>query len=299
MRNSFLLILLVFIFSTKTYAQQATAKNDLLFSRNNLVAWCIIPYDSKKRNSEERAAMLKELGFRSFAYDWRNNDLPMMETELATMRKYGIKVKAAWLFVNEVPGKMLDDADETVLQTLKKTNTKTELWVSFPNSFFDKLTDEEKVVKGAKMITYLHQRASEMGCTLALYNHEDWFGDPANEVKIIEASGFKDIHIVYNFHHGHAQMDDFENILKITRPYLTTVNINGMKAGGPQILPVGSGDRERGLLKTLKASGYNGTIGIIGHTEGEDVKEVLQRNIDGLKKILAETGDQKALDTYN
>ena len=299
MCNRFFFILFLIVFSTDSKAQQAKSKNELLFSRNNLVAWCIIPYDSKKRNSEERATMLKELGISSLAYDWRNNDLPMMETELATMKKHGIKVVSAWLFVNEVPGKMLDDADEAVLQTLKKTNTKTELWVSFPNSFFDKLTDEEKIAKGAKMITYLHQRASEMGCTLALYNHEDWFGEPANEVKIIEATGFKDIHIVYNFHHGHTQMDDFENILKITKPYLTTVNINGMKAGGPQILPVGSGDREAGLLKTLKASGYSGAIGIIGHTEGEDVKVVLERNIEGLKKILAEMGDQKALATYN
>jgi hypothetical protein len=43
---------------------------------------------------------------------------------------------------------------------------------------------------------------------------------PVNEVKIIEATGFKDIHIVYNFHHGHTQMDDFESILKITKPTL-------------------------------------------------------------------------------
>ena len=298
MRSRFLFLFFVFAISTTTNAQQKKAKNDLLFSRDNLIAWCTIPYDSKKRNSEERAAMLKELGFRSFAYDWRNNDLPMMETELSTMKKYGIKVNAAWLFVNEVPGKILDDADETVLQTLKKTNTKLEIWVSFPNSFFDKLTDDEKIAKGAKMITYLHQRASEMGCTLALYNHDDWFGEPANEVKIIEASGLKDIHIVYNFHHGHKQMDEFENILAITKPYLSTVNINGMKAEGPQILPVGSGDRESGLLKTLKASGYSGAIGIIGHTENEDVKIVLERNIEGLKKILAGMGDQKALATY-
>jgi sugar phosphate isomerase/epimerase len=299
MRTKMFLIFVSFAFTNGSYAQVSDGKNDLLFSRDNLVAWCIIPYDSKKRNSEERALMLKELGIGSFAYDWRNNDLPMMETELATMKKHGIKVVSAWLFVNEVPGKILDDADETVLQTIRKTNTKTELWVSFPNSFFDKLTDEEKVAKGAKMITYLHQRASEMGCTIALYNHEDWFGEPANEVKIIEATGLKDIHIVYNFHHGHTQMDQFEKILAITKPYLTTVNINGMKAGGPQIIPVGSGDREGGLLKMLKASGYNGSIGIIGHTEGEDVKEVLQRNIEGLKKILAEIGDQKALATYN
>ena len=115
-------------------AQGKKSNDKLLFSRNNLVAWCTIPYDSKKRNSEERAIMLKDLGFRSFAYDWRANDLPMMETELATLKKYGIHLKSVWFWVNEVPGKELDDADETILQTLKKTNSKTELWVSFPKA---------------------------------------------------------------------------------------------------------------------------------------------------------------------
>ncbi len=78
MRNRFLLLTFLLASSTIANAQQKKAKNDLLFSRDNLVAWCIIPYDSKKRNPEERATMLKELEFRSFAYDWRNNDLPMI-----------------------------------------------------------------------------------------------------------------------------------------------------------------------------------------------------------------------------
>src|SRR5262245_34288462 len=42
-----------------------------LFVRDNLVAWCIVPFDSQKRGPEERAAMLQRLGFRHFAYDWR------------------------------------------------------------------------------------------------------------------------------------------------------------------------------------------------------------------------------------
>lgn len=34
-----------------------------LFARTNLVAWCIVPFDAKKRGPEERAAMLEKLGF--------------------------------------------------------------------------------------------------------------------------------------------------------------------------------------------------------------------------------------------
>jgi hypothetical protein len=66
--------------------------------------------------------MLKNC-FRSFAYDWRNNDLPMMKPN--GYKEVWHKRKSCLAFVNEVQ-ENIDDADETVLQTLKKTNTKLE-----------------------------------------------------------------------------------------------------------------------------------------------------------------------------
>lgn len=282
--------------STKLHGSKVN--NNMPFAKNNLLAWCIVPYDSKKRNSEERAMMLKELGINSLAYDMRDADLPNMETEFNTFKKYNIQMKGIWFWINIEKDQALNNANETILKTLAKTNTKTELWVSFPNKFYDGLTDEEKIQKGAKAIQYIHQRAAEIGCTIALYNHEDWFGEPANEVRIIEASGLKDVHIVYNFHHGHTQVDEFDEILKVTKPYLTTVNLNGMKGIKFNILTLGEGDRELEMMKKLKESGFNGSIGIIGHTENEDVKLVLQRNLAGLKKLLAEMGEAEALSTY-
>jgi sugar phosphate isomerase/epimerase len=293
-----LALVILYISGCAGKIQDTKIKNKILFSQKNLLAWCIVPYDSKKRNSEERAVMLKELGFTSFAYDWREQDLPNMETEFTTLKKYNIRLKAVWFWVDGGTDQLLDEANETILKTLAKTNTKTELWVSFPARYFDGISAEEKIQKAAKAIQYIHKRASEIGCTVALYNHEDWFGEPENEVKIIEASGLKNVGIVYNFHHGHKQMDDFDSILKVTKPYLTTVNLNGMKGKEFNILTVGEGDRELELLKKVKASGFNGSIGIIGHTENEDVKVVLQRNLFGLKKLLTEMRETKALDTY-
>lgn len=293
-----LALLILYIPGCGNKIQGTKIKSDMLFSRENLLAWCIVPYDSKKRNSEERALMLKELGITSFAYDWREPDLPNMETEFATLKKYNIRLKSVWFWVTGEKDQLLDDANETILKTLAKTNTKTELWVSFPAKYFEGVPAEEKIQKAAKAIQYIHKRASEIGCTIALYNHEDWFGEPANEVKIIEASGLKNVGIVYNFHHGHKQMDDFDNILKVTKPYLSTVNLNGMKGTEFEIRTLGEGDRELELMKKLKASGYNGSIGIIGHTENEDVKLVLQRNLAGLKKLLSEMGETEALHNY-
>jgi hypothetical protein len=272
--------------------------NDMLFAKNNLLAWCIVPYDSKKRSSEERALMLKELGITSIAYDMRDADLPNMENEFTTLKRYKINIKAVWFWINGDKEQLFNNANEMILNSLAKTGTKTELWVCFPNKFFEGLTDEEKVQKGAKAIQYIHQRAAEIGSTIALYNHKDWFGEPANQVKIIEATGLKDIHIVYNFHHGHEQVGKLDDILKVTKPYLTTVNLNGMKGTTFNILTIGQGDHELDMLKKLRKSGYNGYIGIIGHTDNEDVKLVLQRNMNGLKQLLAAMGEKKALKTY-
>src|SRR5215813_1508042 len=52
-----------------------------LFARDNLVAWCIVPFDSKKRGPEERAVMLKRLGFTRFAYDWRAEHVASFDAE--------------------------------------------------------------------------------------------------------------------------------------------------------------------------------------------------------------------------
>jgi sugar phosphate isomerase/epimerase len=103
---------------------------------------------------------------------------------------------------------------------------------------------------------------------------------------------------VYNFHHAHLQVKEFPELLVKMLPYLKTVNLNGMKVEGPKILTIGQGDQELGMLKTLKESGYNGSIGIICHIETEDAKVVLERNLNGLKTVLKTMGDEAALATY-
>ena len=51
-------------------------------AQENLVAWCIVPFDAKDRGPAERAAMLKRLGLRRVAYDWRDKHVPTFEQEI-------------------------------------------------------------------------------------------------------------------------------------------------------------------------------------------------------------------------
>lgn len=274
------------------------AKHPALFARQNLVAWCVVPFDKMKRNPEARAEMLQELGITQLAWDWRQEHLATMEEEIKTLRKNNIKLKSVWFWINGEQGQTMDEANEFILRTLKDNHVKTELWLSFNDRYFEGLSDHDKMKKAVKAIGEIHQKASAIGCTLHLYNHGSWFGEPENQVKIIESLGAKDIGIVYNFHHARHQVNDFPRLIGIMKPYLSTVNINGMKTGGPMILTVGQGDKELWMLQQLKASGYKGSIGILSHVDDEDAKVVLGRNLEGLKTLLQEMGDEKALRSY-
>ena len=279
-------------------SKQKTVANDNLFNRENLVAWCVVPFDSVERSPVERADMLKELGFSQFAYDWRLKHVPTFSEEIIALKERGIKLAAVWVWVDTDTGKIFDDATEQLLNVIKQQEVKTDFWVGFSNKHFEGLSDEQKLDKAVASVSYIRDRAKELGCTISLYNHGDWFGEPLNQVRIIEKLGSNDVGIVYNFHHAHMQVEQFPDLLSRMLPYLRTVNLNGMKVEGRKILTIGEGDLEAGMLKTLQESGYNGSLGIICHIETEDAKVVLQRNLDGLKSILGTIGEEEALGTY-
>jgi len=68
-------------------------------------------------------------------------------------------------------------------------------------------------------------------------------------------------------------------------PYLSTVNINGMRKEEAKIITLGQGDKVLNMLKIMKESGYRGSVGILGHTDGEDIRVVLKRNLEGLEQL--------------
>jgi len=286
------------IFLLLSCETKQTNENSLVFAKSNLMAWCIVPFDSLERGPLERASMLKELGISKLAYDWREKHLSSFPDEINALKDNQIELNAVWFWISTPQADQLDSANQVMFNMIKENNIKTDFWIGIDKKFFEGLTDQEKLDKGVKAVTSLHKMASEIGCTINLYNHGDWFGEPDNQIRIIEKSGLQDVGIVYSFHHAHSQIKDFPARLQRMLPYLKAININGMKVNGPQILPVGQGDSELGMLKTIKASGYDGPIGILGHIPEKDVKKVLEGNIAGLKTLLGEMGETEALATY-
>ncbi len=256
-----------------------------IFEKDNLVAWCVVPFDSLQRGPYERAQMLHDLGFTKFAYDWREQHLPTFAEEVQAMQSHGIELSAVWWWIDGQGDSLLNASNRQLLHYLDSLNLACDIWMSFDERFFHGLEDSAKLQKAVSSIQQLHAIVDPLNLRLQLYNHGEWFGNPVNQVEIIEASGLNDVGIVYNFHHAHKQMDDFPHLLKIMKSYLSCVNINGMRENGPQILTVGEGDQEKAMLQALVEADYRGYIGIIGHLENEDVEVVLKRNLEGLREL--------------
>lgn len=261
-----------------------------LFSRENLVAWCIVPFDKKKRGPLERVEMLRQLGFRRYAYDWRDEHLPTFDTEVAELQRHGIELTAVWFPALDAHGREL-------LAVLKKRGVKTQLWVTGGGEPAKTAAEQQaRIIAEANRIRPIAKAAAAQGCTVALYNHGGWFGEPDNQLAILETLKNPAVGIVYNLHHGHAHLDRFAELLKKLQPHLLALNLNGMvrdgDRNGRKILPLGAGDLDLELLRTIQKSGYSGPIGILGHTD-DDARERLQDNLDGLDWLLPQLDGAK------
>lgn len=250
----------------------------------NVYAWCIVPFDSLERSPEERINMLKKLGIKKYAYDWREEHLPEMARELRLAKKNSIEVIGIWMYIdkNQDSINKLSVLNEKVFNIIKEEGYKGQIWLGFNANFFKNLSDLEAVNKGKEMVAYLSKRATKLGCKIALYNHGDWFGEPINQIKIIKALPNQDLGIVYNFHHAHKQIDNFPNNVSIMMPYLCNVTINGLRKEGPKILTIGQGNHEKDMIDLLLEKGYKGNFGILGHVENSDVEIILKANLNGL-----------------
>lgn len=259
--------------------------NDKPFAKDNLMAWCIVPFDAAKRSPEDRAAMLKELGIKHFAYDYRAEHVPTFEREIVALKNNGVELSAWWF-----PGALNDEA-KLILGLLEKHDLHPQLWVMGGGDANMNAADADKFANAeVERIRPIAVAAQKIGCKVGLYNHGGWFGQPENQVELVRRINMPNVGIVYNLHHAHDQLDRLPEVLAKIKPYLLVLNINGMQTDGERlgkkILPIGQGDRDEEVLKTIAASGYTGPIGILNHTD-EDAKTRLVANIDGLTALVS------------
>ncbi len=263
------------------------AESPAIFDRANLVAWCIVPFDSTNRGPVARAEMVRQLGLTKVAYDWRAPHVPQFEEEILAYRKHGLEFFAFW------------SSHDEATRLFAKHRLRPQFWRTAPSP--TGATQEEQVKKAVAALLPHVEAAAALGSAFGLYNHGGWGGEPENLVAVCaylrQHHGAAHVGIIYNLHHGHAHVDRFPAALAAMKPYLLCLNLNGMVRDGDKrdmkIQPLGQGELDLPLLRAIAVSGYRGPIGIIGHTN-DDVELRLRDNLDGLDWLVAQLDGKPA-----
>ncbi len=289
-RVSILTLVTVVLLAASGGHRLCAASDSPLWSRDNLVAWCIVPYDAKKRPPEARAALLQELRFRYFAYDWRAEHVPSFDDEVRALQTRGVAISAWWF-----PTK-LDDNARRILEVIARHRIHPQLWVTGSGAVANSPGEQEKrIAAETERLRPIVTAAGKLGCTVGLYTHGGWFGEPDNQIAVLQrlnAEGLTNVRLIYNFHHGHEHIADFAARWARMSAYVDTVNVNGMRTNadktGEKILYLGDGDQELAMMRVIQASGWRGKIGILNHRTDVDAEEGLRRNLAGLEKLAAQ-----------
>jgi len=259
------------------------------FDKDKLVAWCIVPFDAKQRGPAARAKMLVSLGLKRVAYDWRERHIKEFEEEILQYKNHGLEYFAFW------------GAHKEAFRLFAKHMIHPQIWITAPSPQSE--SREGRLAAAAKALTPLVKRTRQLGSKLGLYNHGGWGGEPINLVALCEHlrthQDARHVGIVYNFHHGHEHITDFEKSLKLMQPHLLCINLNGMNDDAhPKIVPLGQGRHEADMLRIIHNSGYKGPIGILDHRSDTDSEIALRENLEGIQKLLKQIDSREALDSY-
>ena len=214
-----------------------------MFAQDNLGGWRIVPFDAKKLGPAERAKMAKQLGFSKIAYDWRGHHVPTFEREILEYERHGIEFFAFWSW---------HDAFEPLVK--KHGITPANLaYARLPKGW----NTGGKSGRRRQVHTSTGGEGQGAWTEAGALQSRGWGGEPANLVAVCRAlrnQGHEQVGIVYNFHHGHGQIETFPRALDAMKPYLLCLNLNGMT--GPsqkfqKILPIGQGNAEAAMIKAI------------------------------------------------
>lgn len=258
------------------------------WQQDDVQAWCIVPFDAQNRSPEERAEMLKRIGLRRYAYDFRPEHIPTFDREIAAMKQHGIAI-TAWWFRNT-----MDDTARVILDTLRRNGITPALWVSGGGQPVRTPAEQAaRVASEAARIRPIAEAARALGCPVALYNHGGWFGDPENQLAVLaqlRRDGYTEIGLVYNFHHAHEHIRMFATLWPRISPHVVAVNLSGVVENGDRtgrkILYIGEGDQEREMLRIIRASGWRGQLGVLCHRTDVDAEVALRRNLAGYDALV-------------
>ncbi len=242
----------------------AAAAEHPALKTNAFFAFCIDTHDAKKRNLEQQAALLKELGYDGVGHLWLNN----IPERLKTLDAAGLKLFQITISVDITPGKQAYDPKlKEVMPLLKGRSVQFVLLMKGL-----KPSDPAGDPRAVEIIREIAALAAESGAQVLLYPHSYmWMERIEDAVRVADKVSRPNVGVMFNLCHWLRVSKDrnYKPLLVQAMPRLWAVSINGAdefddKPGwGRYIQPLGRGTFDMlTFLKTLRQLGYTGPIGL-------------------------------------
>ena len=271
----FTLLLGAALLAPAAAAEPAASKTNAFF------AFCIDTHDAKKRNLEQQAALLKELGYDGVGHLWLDN----IPERLKTLDAAGLKLFQITMTVDITPGKQAyDPRFKEVMPLLKGRGVQ---FLLLMNGM--KPSDLAGDARAVEIIREMASVASESGAQILLYPHSyDWMERIEDAVRVADKVDRPNVGVMFNLCHWLRVNKDrnYKPVLARAMPRLWAVSISGADEFDDQpgwahyIQPLGRGSFDMlAFLKTLRQLGYAGPIGLQCYGIPGDVRDNLAESM--------------------
>jgi sugar phosphate isomerase/epimerase len=252
-----------------------------LSAAESFFPFCIDWHDAKKRSFEEQAGMLKELGYDGVGHIW----LDQVSERLKSLDEVGLRLYQITMVVEMAPDKApFDPRFKEVLALVKDRDVQFALLVNGLTP-----SDPSGDARAVEILREMSDLARDSGAQLLLYPHlSSWVERIEDAVRVTEKVDRPNVGVMFNLCHW-LRVDekrDYERLLRLARPWLWAVSINGADTFDPQpgwdryIQPLDRGDFDLvGFLNALRELGYTGPIGLQCYGIGGDAREHLVRSM--------------------
>ena len=262
---------------------------------NAFFPFCIDWHDAKKRNFEEQAVMLKDLGYAGVGHIW----LDKVAERLKSLDDAGLKLFQITMVVEVGTNKpAYDPRFKEVLALVKGRHVQFDLLLNGR-----KPSDPSVDPHAVAILRELSDLARESGSQLLLYPHlGSWVERIEDSIRVAEKVNRPNVGVMFNVCHWLRvdQQRDYRPLLQQAMPRLWAVSINGADEFDDQpgwahyIQPLGKGSFDiAAFLRTLRELGYTGSIGLQCYGITGDAREHLAQSMNAWRKMDLDSGSNK------
>jgi sugar phosphate isomerase/epimerase len=271
----------VLAFSASLVAAVGAEAKSSRAKTNEFFAFCIDTHDAKKRDLEQQAALLKELGYDGVGHLW----LDHIPERLKTLDAAGLKLFQITMTADIAPGKQAYDPKlKEVMPLLKGRGVQ---FVLLMNGL--KPSDPAGDARAVEVVREIAELAREPGAQILLYPHSYmWMERIEDAVRVAEKVDRPNVGVMFNLCHWLRVSKDrnYKPLLAQAMPRLWAVSICGAdefdeKPGWARyIQPLGRGSFDMlAFLKALRQLGYTGPVGLQCYGIQGDVRDCLAESM--------------------